>query len=533
MFTNKLLKDGQVLIKDRRGFALLELVIALSLLSIILAMGFMFYFFGVNTFGIGEQQTDVQQNARLAADFITRELRIAEKIVIVDQYEDLALLDFDVDSEEYLVYYLYVDDSRLYYEKIDTPVELHVLLEGISSKVDFDLEFIKSATEENILHFNLSAENKESGRNYSLETEVLVLNLDEIEDFSSGQGKAVFYQIPAPPNPTFRGIQIEPQSHTWNSSGTQNIDVNIQTINVPDGADVKAEFFSLADGTGGSPIESAEGAILNNSYSFMGSQFTVSRTLDFGYYYIQVTVESDGDDQFSISQRRYYYINPVVIFKELVSRPGNPHLGTVKLETGGIPQETNVIRRTTAFVEEDYYEDLNIALVDGPAGSAYRYINYEFHQTPTWSSGENGFSNLSFGIKVDDPADVSGDIYLKVVIGKYEPMFFNLSGDIVFESLKNLSIEGVALDPPFDSDIYEYSAAVAADVTAVEVMAELQFNEGAILKINGLVATSGVPIVVTLNSVEPAIIVEILSEVDNHVLRTYNISITYEEDNDS
>lgn len=538
MYANKLINTIKKYAVDNSGFGLLELVIALSLLGIILTMGFMFFFFGAASFNVGEQQADIQQNARLAADFVTRELRIAERIVIVDSHEDLEALAVDVDSEEYLVYYIYEQDGSIFYQEAGDIVGLPEILEAISGNINFDLKLMKSATEDNIIKMQLLAENIESERSYVLDTEVLVLNLDEIEDNSDGQGKAVFYQVPAPPDPAFRNILIDPQGHEWSvNDDDQKIEITVETINVPDKSTVKAEFYSLDSGSEG-PIDTVEGEINDNYHIFekdngLDNSVSVSKSLDYGYYYVMVSVEGDIDgDDFSITQRRFYFIEPLIEFTELISRPGNPHVGTVILKTGGIPDVIKVIKGTD-LIDEENHEEMVIWLVDGEE-EGYKTIGFDFHQDPKWYSGEDdyvGYEMLEFGIKVDEPEDARESLFLKVKLPNYDPEFMNISGDIEFESLSNLELSlndvPIDLDPEFKSETYVYKAEVADD--NVYVKAELKHDDGATLEINGQTPSSGDPVNIGLGDVDSStdIVIKIISdEDDDFIINTYTITVT-------
>ena len=197
-------------IADRRGFSLVELMIVISLLAIVLAVSTNFYIFSVRTFEIGEQQANVQQNARLAAGFITKELRIAERVIIVNERENLSELDV-VSEDEFFIYHIYLEDGSMYYQKIDTGEGIADSFEGISSNIEFDVLFKASEAQDNLLHFTITAKDVDSGRTYSLETEVLALNANKIEDESDGGGLALLYQIPAPPNPAIMSIILDPQ----------------------------------------------------------------------------------------------------------------------------------------------------------------------------------------------------------------------------------------------------------------------------------------------------------------------------------
>lgn len=60
----------------------MELLVGFSLLILTGGMIFGFYLFGVQAFGSGSAQVDLQQNVRIAADVIQRELRFATRVEV-------------------------------------------------------------------------------------------------------------------------------------------------------------------------------------------------------------------------------------------------------------------------------------------------------------------------------------------------------------------------------------------------------------------------------------------------------------------
>lgn len=75
---------------DRRhqGFTIVELLVALVILNLVLAIGFSFYFFGARAFAVGEVRSTLQRDLRLTADFMTRELRNVVEVELLDSATD-------------------------------------------------------------------------------------------------------------------------------------------------------------------------------------------------------------------------------------------------------------------------------------------------------------------------------------------------------------------------------------------------------------------------------------------------------------
>ncbi|MBS3885463.1 MAG: prepilin-type N-terminal cleavage/methylation domain-containing protein [Dethiobacter sp.] len=79
------------------GLSLIELLVTLSLLSVVLASGYGFYAFVANTFARGEQQTNLQQAVGAAVDYINDELRNVTQIEIISVGSVLATNQIPVD----------------------------------------------------------------------------------------------------------------------------------------------------------------------------------------------------------------------------------------------------------------------------------------------------------------------------------------------------------------------------------------------------------------------------------------------------
>ena len=70
------------MMKNNKGVTLVELVIAMALISIVLALGYSLYYFGFNSVTDQLDMIDNQTNVRLAVKYITQELRRAQHVMI-------------------------------------------------------------------------------------------------------------------------------------------------------------------------------------------------------------------------------------------------------------------------------------------------------------------------------------------------------------------------------------------------------------------------------------------------------------------
>jgi len=67
-----------VLLKQNKGITLVELIIAIALISVVVSLGYMFYFTGFKAFDRNVDRVDLQQNVRHSVSYISRRLLNAE-----------------------------------------------------------------------------------------------------------------------------------------------------------------------------------------------------------------------------------------------------------------------------------------------------------------------------------------------------------------------------------------------------------------------------------------------------------------------
>lgn len=73
----------------QRGFTLLELVLTLALLSMVIGLACSFYLLGLGSYQDCSAQIDLQQNARIAMDKISSELKFARAYSISSSREGI------------------------------------------------------------------------------------------------------------------------------------------------------------------------------------------------------------------------------------------------------------------------------------------------------------------------------------------------------------------------------------------------------------------------------------------------------------
>lgn len=131
---------------NRRGMSLVELTIVLALMSVVLAVGYLFYDFSVRSFNVGEARSNVQQNVRIASHYIARELRYAFEVQLLDN--TFVIPTNVTDDFEYIfingdgaVEHRRLGASKVLFGGVDTGAVTDSLVFGVSPNHDSILDF--------------------------------------------------------------------------------------------------------------------------------------------------------------------------------------------------------------------------------------------------------------------------------------------------------------------------------------------------------------------------------------------------------
>jgi prepilin-type N-terminal cleavage/methylation domain-containing protein len=153
--------------KHNKGFTLIELLVVLTILVIVVAIGYQFFTFGSDTFERGEMRYIAQENVLFASDLITRELRYANDVTILDKLPDT----LNENSR-----YIYISGGVLkHYTGKGVLIDA---LGSINNDAQFtQLDFSLGMFPDDSVSFKLAAT---SGTNvFSSESEVQIINLPE------------------------------------------------------------------------------------------------------------------------------------------------------------------------------------------------------------------------------------------------------------------------------------------------------------------------------------------------------------------
>jgi prepilin-type N-terminal cleavage/methylation domain-containing protein len=80
-------------VDNQRGFTLAELAVVMAVIGIIMAGVFVIQMQGEQAYLLGSSRVETQQNARVALDLMTRELRSAQSISAIGSATDITFVD--------------------------------------------------------------------------------------------------------------------------------------------------------------------------------------------------------------------------------------------------------------------------------------------------------------------------------------------------------------------------------------------------------------------------------------------------------
>ena len=107
-------------LRNNNGFTLVELLFALVLLGLITGVIYSLIQFSNRSFTVNSNQYDVQSEVRLAVDAVTRAVRYATTLELVDAEEICSL-----ESYEKGISYIYIDEGNLCHIIYDKEQDKH------------------------------------------------------------------------------------------------------------------------------------------------------------------------------------------------------------------------------------------------------------------------------------------------------------------------------------------------------------------------------------------------------------------------
>lgn len=146
------------LYNKKTGVTLIELIIVIAIFGLVLSIVFPMNLFGIKTFNKSNNRSQNQSDVRMAADFITKKIRYAKSVQIIDNPTPT-----EGENE------LYLENSTgkiIYYEN-----ETQINIPGVSGITDYKLSFKKKS--DYIIEFTVG---KTDTTEYDINSEVTILN---------------------------------------------------------------------------------------------------------------------------------------------------------------------------------------------------------------------------------------------------------------------------------------------------------------------------------------------------------------------
>lgn len=151
-----------------QGLSLIELMIVSSLLLTVLALAYNFWHFGFSSFVSAEQRSDVQQNVRLATDFINSEIRFAASAELLDATAVPAAVAIAADT-----HYILLNGSAIEYRARNVS---QVIPQNLADNIRFSLNFSKTEISNDLLSVVVSGAINDQPP-YSLSSQIRLENL--------------------------------------------------------------------------------------------------------------------------------------------------------------------------------------------------------------------------------------------------------------------------------------------------------------------------------------------------------------------
>lgn len=168
----------------KAGFTLIELIVTIGILGIVLTMAFSMGAFGNISFNNGSSKAGVQSNIRLAANYITKELRYSSNANILTT---LPATDDLIENYKYI----YVENGILkQYDNVNgtNKGKITNIVGDTSNRISLlNFEITKSKT----VYFNV--EGAFNNQILKLDSTVLLLNIDGHPYLVSGNGAVISY----------------------------------------------------------------------------------------------------------------------------------------------------------------------------------------------------------------------------------------------------------------------------------------------------------------------------------------------------
>jgi prepilin-type N-terminal cleavage/methylation domain-containing protein len=158
-----------LLLKQNKGVTLVEMILAVTLIAVVVSLGYMFYFTGFKAFDRNVDRVDLQQNVRHSLSFISRLLLNANnanvEAVAIEAAPDMLYIRNERNGQ-IEAFRLIGTTLSVNYDYLNLQSPFNPLAEGIT-------EF-ESTRSGNMITLTISAGTEQQNDHFTLSTQVLL-----------------------------------------------------------------------------------------------------------------------------------------------------------------------------------------------------------------------------------------------------------------------------------------------------------------------------------------------------------------------
>lgn len=221
--------------KNKKSFTLIELLVVIAILGLVASIAFSMFSFSNRVFKNSNINYDVQNDIRLAASYLSKEVRFATHLDIIS----VAECEAELASHEYFDYF-YIKNGSLHQAVYSGSAHnIKTISQYIASTHS---SFAKSA--KNVLKILLDSE--EQGKNYGIETDIVLENFPLISsttEITGSNNLAIRYKTQQPHQALIPATSI---SITGPSTITALYgEIDLDAVIHPDDASIKSVLWSV------------------------------------------------------------------------------------------------------------------------------------------------------------------------------------------------------------------------------------------------------------------------------------------------
>lgn len=202
---------------NTRGVTILELMLALSLLAVVLAIGYNLFAFTNRAFTESEKRTVAQRDIKFATDVISDLVKRSSAPEFIETVPSFS--DFENDEEDDFDYLFLDNNSSIvhFYKDDEGDAKQRTIIDGSNSLVEYEISFAIAEHNNDPLDNVINITVRSDDVNFQLSRDVLLLNVDA-DDFelSGGPSSSLKYQSPT----TLRRLyEVEGSNGNGNGNG--------------------------------------------------------------------------------------------------------------------------------------------------------------------------------------------------------------------------------------------------------------------------------------------------------------------------